>query len=229
MRDDRDRPESLFDNNPKMGDTNRQRGFKIMSEEIEKKTTINNENEKEEQQRTIVKKKLFLATFRKTLGSIQATCDKVGIERTGYYRWLRNDPQFALDINECLKQKLEDVEQQLNLGILKGESSLIRFFLERKHPEYKPHTVTEIITGSKSLKQLIDDDEETLNKRDDAGKQQSSQTDEQGDNRGSSSDQGQAGTNGEIQVEPGAEILLGEEDAPKPDTQGAPKGDQQDN
>ena len=44
-------------------------------------------HEKDEQERTKIKKEYFLVIYRKLLGSVQATCDKVDIERKTFYRW----------------------------------------------------------------------------------------------------------------------------------------------
>lgn len=51
------------------------------------------------------KKKAFITTFMKTL-NISGTCKKLGIGRTTFYDWMRDDPEFKRqfeDLNEFKK------------------------------------------------------------------------------------------------------------------------------
>jgi len=89
-----------------------------------------------EQVRTNVKKRLFLTFYKKTLGSVKATCDKIGIERRTYYDWLKKDPEFNLEVESALQESLEDMEGLLNVSMLQGDSASIRFWLSRRHPDF---------------------------------------------------------------------------------------------
>lgn len=180
------------------------------------------EVEKEkERESTIARKKVFLKIWETTLGSVKATCEKTGIGRTTYYDWMRDDKEFAKSVREYDEKFLEDLDQTGKLQILKGDSSMIRFYLDRRHPNFKQRTVTEVITGSKSLKELIEEDEEQLN---DGDKKQSNTADESGTDRGGVENQGQARENGAVQTEPGAKVLLGKENEAKSDIESATKG-----
>jgi len=99
---------------------------------------VNGKEPKEEQERTKIKKRLFLEVYGKTLGSIRATCEAVKISRETYYEWRRIDPEFDFNIRNAWKQKLEDVREQLNHLILKGDGPSIRYFLDRRDPEFMP-------------------------------------------------------------------------------------------
>lgn len=113
---------------------------------------------KRERETTIARKKVFLELFERTLGSIKASCEKAGIHRDTYYEWLKSDPQFAADIKNTWGKKLEDVEQLAAIEMLKGNTSLIRHFLDRRHPLYRPRVKVEgPVIGEKTLEQEFDE------------------------------------------------------------------------
>ncbi len=170
---------------------------------------------KEEQERTKIKKKFFLEIYRKLLGSIKATCEKVDIERRTFYRWMEEDEDFRKDIGEAYKEKLDDVEQALNKKIIEGDATMIRYFLDRKHPDYRPRSITEVIAGTRTLEDLFD---EYKNK--DEGT-----TEQQNTDRKAIEDPKQEGTASAVQVQHSTGVLLDEKDTPKSDIESTPKGD----
>jgi hypothetical protein len=89
-----------------------------------------------EQIRTNVKKRLFIMLYKKTLGSVKATCDKVGVERRTYYNWLKNDSEFDSEVGCAFREIQEDLEEALNFSMLRGDGASIRFFLSRGHPNF---------------------------------------------------------------------------------------------
>jgi len=171
--------------------------------------------EREEQERSKIKKIFFLGIYRKTLGSIKATCEEVDIHRATFYRWMEEDENFRKDIDKAYKEKLDDVEQRLNEKIIEGDATMIRYFLDRKHPDYRPRSVTEVIAGTRTLEDLFD---EYKNK--DEGTPEQQNTD-----RKITEDPKQEGTASAVQVQHSAGVLLDEKDTPKPDTESTPKGD----
>ncbi|MFZ3032246.1 MAG: hypothetical protein WA082_04375 [Candidatus Moraniibacteriota bacterium] len=180
---------------------------------------------KEEQERTRIKKKLFLEVFGKTLGAVSATCEKVGIERNTFYNWKKDDPAFLFELKERERNMLEDVEQVLKKLILKEEGASVRYFLDRRHPLYRPRVkVDGPVAGDKSLEEELDEME-----FDDDSKY--GENKEKNDGVGIDRDQNQApeqaGSNSAVQIEPGAGVLLAKEDATKRDSEGPAEGDQQ--
>lgn len=164
-------------------------------------------------------KKLFLVAWEQTLGSVKATAERAGIDRNTYYLWLQNDPEFAAAIRDYNRKKLEDVEQLASLEMLKGNSSLIRHYLDRRHPDYKPSSVTEVITSGKSFKQLIDDENERRNN-------EKTESVESGSNPNDAENKEQARENGVVQTESGANVLLDKENEAKSDIESEAKGNQ---
>ncbi|MDD5759888.1 MAG: hypothetical protein PHI06_12495 [Desulfobulbaceae bacterium] len=110
---------------------------------------------KQEQGRTREKKQVFIGIFKRTLGSIKASCEKTGIDRATYYRWLK-DPVFEAEVKQAWQERLEDVEQIANNLILAGNPAMVRHFLDRRHPDYMPRAKVEgPKPGEQSFEQVL--------------------------------------------------------------------------
>lgn len=191
----------------------------------DKNGALANENERVEQERTRVKKALFLEYYEKMM-TISATCRKIDISDMQVRRWRAEDKEFA--------QKIIDIDLNLNeaaVDVLKGKVFIehdgpsIRYYLDRKHPEFKPRSVTELVTPTKSMKQMIDEAEEELNKQKNAGtNQQQTSINESGNNPVNIEDKKQEGGAGAVLPKSCAEILLGAKDEKKSDTQSQAEG-----
>jgi len=182
--------------------------------------------EQKEQERTRVKKDLFITFYKKTLGSIGATCDKVDISRDTYYEWLKRDPVFNQKIRASFEDKLNDVEQQLNQAVLKGDVSAIRYFLDRRHPLYMPKIkVVAPKAGEKSIEDLILEGEwKDTNELYEIIDTTKTGVELKDNNREELQDKKQEGTDGPVRIEPGATLLLDEKNETKSDTQVSPGG-----
>lgn len=110
---------------------------------------------RQEQERTTKKKAQFLEVYAKNMATIGVACDKAEIERTTYYLWMKTDPQFRSAINQIDDSRIDMVEDELMQLIQKHDGPSIRFFLERKAPEYKAKSQTEIVTGDKTFEDLL--------------------------------------------------------------------------
>jgi hypothetical protein len=176
--------------------------------------------EQKEQERTKVKKELFLKYYRKTLGSIGVTCEKIDMMRSTYYEWLRKDPVFNQKIRASFADKLNDVEQQLNQAVLKGDVGAIRYFLDRRHPLYMPKVkVVAPQAGEKSIEDMIIEGEwKDTNEVYENDIESESTVECKDNNRETLQDKKQEGDNSTIQTEQSADILLVKEDEKKPDT-----------
>jgi len=169
--------------------------------------------EREEQERTRIKKKLFLDYFKRLLGVISAACKGAEIDRGTYYNWKKDDPEFARAVSEIQTEECEEVEGRLKKGILKDSMRAITFFLEKRHPFYKPTMKIKEVVGNKTLEDLIWEDEERLNQ----GNEDTKKTeDKPGADRKAPVDPGQARGDGSVQVKPGPKNILGKEDPKKP-------------
>jgi len=165
-------------------------------------------------------KKIFLDYWAKSMGVVSATCEKVEISRDTFYDWMKEDPVFAKKINDLTGQK-NTIAEDLLWGkvTIKKDGACIRYYLDRKHPGYKPKVINEVVAGDITLEDIIDKDEDELNKNNDKNKKDKSVADGR-----TPIDKKQEGEDGKVQIEHGAGVVLEKEDAPKSDTESKTKG-----
>jgi len=178
----------------------------------EKVRNLPEEEWKRQQDRTIIKKKLFLEAWEK-YRFIEMACFKADISSKQFRVWREEDVKFREEYQKIMKERNEAVEDLLMQKIFKDKDApCIRFYLEKRSPEYKPKTTTEIITPTKSLKEMIDEDERELNNEDANNNQQQKSEDKQGTHRGIIENKNKEGGDQTNEVQPGAGDLLGKKD-----------------
>lgn len=183
-----------------------------------------NEKEKVEQERTRVKKGLFLEYYEKLM-TISATCRKIDISDMQVRRWKADDKEFA--------QKIIDIDLNLNeaaVDVLKGkvfiehDGASVRYYLDRKHPDFKPKSITEIVAPTTTMKQLVDEVNKKLNQNNAGDSQQPKTNDEPGDHSDDLKDKKQEGGVSAFPPKSCAEILLGKKDEKKSDIKSPAEG-----
>lgn len=109
-----------------------------------KKKQAEIKRKEQEQERTTAAKKIFLQFWEKSRGIIKITCEKAGVGRSTFYEWKEEDPEFAKALEDVTKNRNDEIEDLL-IGKCVAEHSGadIRFYLERRHPAYKPRQVQE--------------------------------------------------------------------------------------
>ena len=84
-------------------------------------------------------KSLLLDHLEKT-PIVQIACEKSGVGRSTYYRWLQSDPVFAKKARKALQRwvfLMNDVaESQLLKGMKDGNMTAIIFWLKSRHSAY---------------------------------------------------------------------------------------------
>lgn len=85
------------------------------------------------------KAKPFLEKLRVT-PVVTAVCKDVGISRQTVSRWLKDDPEFKKEYEECLSQGIENVNdlavsQTINL-IKAGKTEMIKYWLSHNHKQF---------------------------------------------------------------------------------------------
>jgi len=72
---------------------------------------------------------------------IQIACDKVGISRNTFYRWMKEDEEFLSRVNEAMSLGtglVSDVALSNVLeGIKKKDSMYTKYWLSHKHPDFR--------------------------------------------------------------------------------------------
>jgi hypothetical protein len=91
-------------------------------------------------QTRIEKNKEQLIEKLKTLPVVQVVCQKIGIGRATYYRWRKEDREFAMKADEALftgRHFINDMAESQLLSQIKAENmTAIIFWLKHNHPVY---------------------------------------------------------------------------------------------
>lgn len=120
---------------------------------------------------TIVKrqskhKELLLEQLKKT-PIVQIACEKVGISRASYYRWRKEDQEFAKQSDQALLDGsllVNDIaESQLMSAIKDKNMTAIIFWLKHHHPAYATRVEVTTTNNNREI-HLTDDQKELLNK-----------------------------------------------------------------
>jgi|TARA_R110000803_G_scaffold76956_1_gene141766 hypothetical protein len=77
-------------------------------------------------------KKGMLEALEKSLGVVTTACKKVGIGRTQFYHWLKEDREFNDQVKEIENIALDFAESQLHKQIGDGSTSATIFYLKTK-------------------------------------------------------------------------------------------------
>lgn len=77
-------------------------------------------------------KKAVLVALEKSLGVVTTACKNVGVGRTQFYNWLKDDKEFAMAVKEIENIALDFAESQLHQQIQGGNTSATIFYLKTK-------------------------------------------------------------------------------------------------
>lgn len=80
--------------------------------------------------------------WRETRGHISNICRAIGVSRTAFYKWLNEDEAFAMAIADAEAELNDDVRDSLIQKIADGDTTAIRYYLDRRHPDFKPQPTT---------------------------------------------------------------------------------------
>ena len=83
-----------------------------------------------------IKKKLtksaLLEALKQSLGVVAQACQTVDISRQTYYKWLKQDEEFAREVSDISEHAIDFVESQLFKQIQKESTSATIFYLKTK-------------------------------------------------------------------------------------------------
>ena len=77
-------------------------------------------------------KKALIEALEKSLGVVTTACKIVGIDRTTFYRYIKEDEEFAKEVEQIESVTLDFVESQLHKQIKEGSTSATIFYLKTK-------------------------------------------------------------------------------------------------
>ena len=97
----------------------------------EKKLTKRVENSLTKRAETTKKnKKRVLDALKKTLGVVSSACQKVDLNPTTFYSWLKNDEEFAKEVKMCKELAIDTAETSLMEQIKDGNTAATIFYLK---------------------------------------------------------------------------------------------------
>ncbi len=77
-------------------------------------------------------KKAIIDALEKSLGVVTTACKNVGIGRTTFYEWMKDDEDFEREVNEIQNIALDFAESQLHKQIGDGSTAATIFYLKTK-------------------------------------------------------------------------------------------------
>ena len=77
-------------------------------------------------------KKALLKALEKSLGIVTTACKSVGVGRTTYYDWYKNDLEFKAKVDDVSEISLDYAESNLFKQIENGNTSATIFYLKTK-------------------------------------------------------------------------------------------------
>jgi hypothetical protein len=78
------------------------------------------------------KKEEMVATLEKALGVVTTACRIVGISRDTHYRWMKNDEEYKIAVDDLSNVALDFAESKLHKLIENENATAIIFFLKTK-------------------------------------------------------------------------------------------------
>ncbi len=98
-------------------------------------------------------KKAVLEALEKSLGVVTSACKSVGIGRTQFYTWLKEDEAFRVSVEDVENIALDFAESQLHQQIKAQNTTATIFFLKTKGKKrgYIERSETDFTTGGDKI------------------------------------------------------------------------------
>ena len=96
-------------------------------------------------------KKAIIEALEKSLGVVTTACKIVGIDRTTFYRYLKDDAAFAKEVQDIENIAIDFVESQLFKQIKEGNTTATIFYLKTKAKK-RGYVERQEITGAEGEK-----------------------------------------------------------------------------
>lgn len=105
-------------------------------------------------------KMLFIEHFKKT-PIVEVVCNKTGVSRATFYRWKKDDSEFARQADEALstgKHLISDLAESMLIQAIKnGDTRSIIFWLKHNKDEYRNRI--ELSGSIKQIREELTEDE----------------------------------------------------------------------
>lgn len=81
---------------------------------------------------TDIRKKAFIDALEKSLGVVTIACRSIGLHRSTFYDWMRDDPDFKSLVDDLNEVTLDFAESELHKQIRDGSTAATIFYLKTK-------------------------------------------------------------------------------------------------
>jgi hypothetical protein len=95
-------------------------------------------------------KKAIIEALEMSLGVVTTACKKVGVGRTTFYGWLKDDDIFAQEVEDIQNIALDFVESKLFENIKQGKTAEMIFYLKSKGKK-RGYVERQEITGADGM------------------------------------------------------------------------------
>ena len=101
-----------------------------------------------------IKKESILEALEKSLGVVTVACKQADVPRSTYYKWLKEDEDFAKAVKDIENIALDFGESQLHKQIGDGNTSATIFFLKTKGKKrgYVERSELDLTSGDEPIK-----------------------------------------------------------------------------
>ena len=101
-----------------------------------------------------IKKETILKALEKSLGVVTVACKSADVPRSTYYKWLKEDEEFAKEVKDIENIALDFGESQLHKQIGDGNTSATIFFLKTKGKKrgYIERSELDLTSGDEPIK-----------------------------------------------------------------------------
>ena len=101
-----------------------------------------------------IKKEAILQALENSLGVVTVACKKTDTPRSTYYKWLKEDKEFAQAVKEIENVALDFAESQLHTQIKDGSTSATIFYLKTKGKKrgYIERSELDLTSGDEPIK-----------------------------------------------------------------------------
>ena len=101
-----------------------------------------------------IKKEAMLQALENSLGVVTVACKQSDPPRSTYYKWLKEDEQFAKDVKEIENIALDFAESQLHTQMKDGSTSATIFYLKTKGKKrgYIERSELDLTSGDEPIK-----------------------------------------------------------------------------
>ena len=96
----------------------------------------------------------MLQALENSLGVVTVACKQSDTPRSTYYKWLKEDEQFAKDVKEIENIALDFAESQLHTQMKDGSTSATIFYLKTKGKKrgYIERSELDLTSGDEPIK-----------------------------------------------------------------------------